>query len=58
MGEGKNRASVIVDDPAKENLLVFQKQEKLNTRGYAVEFPNGRPRSLKSRLSKTVVSRS
>jgi len=37
MGEGKNRLSVIVDDPAKENLLTFQKQHKLRTRDDSVE---------------------
>ena len=37
MGEGKNRVSVIVDDPAKKNLLVFQTQSKLKTRDDAVE---------------------
>jgi len=37
MGEGKNRISVIVDDPAKESLLTYQRQAGIKTRDGAVE---------------------
>jgi TolA-binding protein len=34
---GKNRLSVIIDDSAKEILLVYQRQARIRTRDEAVE---------------------
>jgi hypothetical protein len=37
MGEGKNRLSSIVDDQAKENLVVYQRNNGIKTRDDAIE---------------------